>query len=94
MPADDGCGALQARKRDVVFGAEKPVNLSAASLEPLGHPVLRDFLFLHRLCELPGNDLLDGGGPCFIEDAFLFDCTFREILTSGGHVEQAVGRGD
>ena len=57
--ADHGRGALEARQRDVVLCVQQPVNLRAARLQQRGHAVLRYFLLLHGLGELPGDDLLD-----------------------------------
>jgi hypothetical protein len=68
---------METRQRDIVFGIEKRVDLRPACLQQCGHSVLRDFLFLHGLCELPGNDLLDRLRLHLFEDAFLLEETIN-----------------
>ena len=77
--ANDRRRPLQAAERDVVLGIEEPVNLSAARLKQRGHPVLRDFHFLHGVGELPCQDLLDGLCLRLIEYAFVF----QEVVNTG-----------
>jgi hypothetical protein len=80
--ADHGRGALQAGKRDVIFRIEEAVDLRAAGLEHRSHAIFGDFLFLHGLFELPGDDLFDRLRLRLLKNAFFF----QEIVNARTHV--------
>jgi hypothetical protein len=77
--AHHGRSPLEARQRDVISCIQQPVNLRAARLQQRGHAVLRYFLFLHRLGELPRDHLFDRLCLRLFEDPLLF----QEVINAG-----------
>ena len=71
--SDQRCCPLQAAERNIVLRVEQPVHLSPARLEQCGHLGLRNFFLLHRLGQLPCNDLLDCLRLRLFEDALLLE---------------------
>lgn len=70
---------MQRLQRDIAaLGIEQPVELRPAGLHQLRHLVLGQLFLLHRLPDLPGDDLLDGDGAELLNQAFL-----REPIVDG-----------
>src|SRR5262245_36538585 len=66
--------AVQRFQRDVaLLGIKQPIELGTARFHERRHLALGQLLFLHRLLDLPGDDLLDCNGAELFEHALFLE---------------------
>lgn len=70
FPAQRCRRTRQRRERDIALRIEQAIKLRAAGAHQLCHPGLSQFLPLHSLRHLPGNDFLDGDSLELRADTF------------------------